>query len=464
MFKRNSSTSEKAGWRDYQKALKAPRRPKKPFTWPKIRIGWIVWRWVTLLTAIFAGLWILLSAGKEKIVEEPAKEAVFRKQTGNVQFIEKSDLPVFIGNISMVNLTSNPIQVDFDGRSYQMHTSLDMELQQYLLKRMDRVNSRYIGIVAMKPDSGRILAMAGFNKIDPDQDPCLLADYPAASLFKIVTAAAGAEEKGYTAQTRFTFNGFKHTLYKRQLTDKQNRYTNAISLKGAFAQSVNPVFGKIGALYLKQEALEKYGNAFGFNREVTFEFPLAVSHLTVKSDSYHRAEIASGFNRQTTISPIHGAMIASIVLNDGIPVEPTVIDTVEDKTGMPIYRTKPKFLSPAVTQKTAKVLNQLMVATVSSGTARKTFRGHSRSKVLSRLRLGGKTGSIYNRSHDARFDWYIGFAEEMGGNEKLAVSVMVAHEEYIGTRAGQYARWVIERHFKKYFANKKSMEKKNTTG
>jgi hypothetical protein len=70
--------------------------------------------------------------------------------------------------------------------------------------------------------------------------------------------------------------------------------------------------------------------------------------------------------------------------------------------------------------------------------------------------LGGKTGSIYNRSHDARFDWYIGFAEEKDGNEKLAVSVMVAHEEYIGTRAGQYARWVVERHFKKYFANKKS--------
>jgi peptidoglycan glycosyltransferase len=51
-------------------------------------------------------------------------------------------------------------------------TSLDLELQQYLLKRMDRVNSRYIGIVAMVPDTGRMVAMAGFNKIDPDRDPC----------------------------------------------------------------------------------------------------------------------------------------------------------------------------------------------------------------------------------------------------------------------------------------------------
>jgi hypothetical protein len=62
--------------------------------------------------------------------------------------------------------------------------------------------------------------MAGFNKIDPDRDPCLTAEYPAASLFKIVTAAAAVEEKGYTAGSRFKFNGYKHTLYKRQLTIK----------------------------------------------------------------------------------------------------------------------------------------------------------------------------------------------------------------------------------------------------
>ena len=97
---------------------------------------------------------------------------------------------------------------------------------------------------------------------------------------------------------------------------------------------------------------------------------------------------------------------------------------------------------------------ELMTATISAGTAKKPFRGHRRSKVLSRLTLGGKTGSIYNRAHDARFDWYVGFATEKKGNEKMVISVMVAHEEYIGTRAGEYARMAIERYFKDYFTKK----------
>ena len=73
--------------------------------------------------------------------------------------------------------------------------------------------------------------------------------------------------------------------------------------------------------------------------------------------------------------------------------------------------------------------------------------------------LGGKTGSIFNQAHDARFDWYVGFATEKRGHEKMVIAVMVAHEEYIGIRAGQYARMAIEYHFKDYFAKQKQTDK-----
>jgi cell division protein FtsI/penicillin-binding protein 2 len=286
----------------------------------------------------------------------------------------------------------------------------------------------------------------------------LTAEHPAASLFKIVTAAAAVEEKGYTAGTRFTFNGYKHTLYKRQLTDKTNRYTNSISLQAAFAQSVNPVFGKIGALYLDRQTLIAYGEAFAFNRHVVFELPWPASNLAVKEDPYHQAEIASGFNRQTTLSPLHGALIASAVVNGGVPAEPTLVDWISDDHGNRIYQSEARYLPAAISPQTAEVLNQLMAATVTSGTAKKIFHGYRRNKVLSRLRLGGKTGSIYNRSHDARFDWYVGYAAEKKGSEKLVVSVMVAHEEYIGIRAGQYARMAIDYYFKDYFAGQRSAD------
>ena len=447
------------GWRAYQEYLRRNQRSTRRFQWK--RGYWLAAGLVTLaLTLIGIGFF---SGGNERVQEKkkdlpevaqtiPATPAPVKQH--DARLIKKADVHILLGKTRLINVEAQPVEVTFDGRAYAVRTNLDMELQQYLLDKMDRVNSRYIGIVAMAPDTGRLLAMAGFNKIDPGQNPCLVADYPAASLFKIITAAAAAETKGYTAASRLKFNGYKHTLYKRQLTDKTNRYTNSISFRDSFAQSVNPVFGKIGALYLDRKVLETYGNAFGFNQEVNFEIPWGRSHLTVKDGAYERAEIASGFNRRTTMSPLHGAVIVSAIVNAGKPVEPTLVDRIEDAAGNIVYQSQPRFLPPAVSPQTADVLDQLMAATITSGTARKPFRGYTRNKVLSRLNLGGKTGSIYNRDHDARFDWFVGFATEKKGPEKIVVSVMVAHEKYIGIRAGQYARMAIEHYFKDYFTKK----------
>ncbi|MGA6926103.1 MAG: penicillin-binding transpeptidase domain-containing protein, partial [Desulfosarcina sp.] len=387
------------GWKAYQDYLRRNHRKtdRRRLQRRRLTLG-------SLLVLLIAGIWGVSSMGGQNRSELPEATRTPEPTASKTRLIAKPDVSILLGKNHLINLEEQPIHINFDGRPYQIETSLDLELQRYLLQRMDRVNSRYIGIVAMQPDTGRLLAMAGFNKIDPQCDPCLAADYPAASLFKIVTAAAAVEEKGYTAASHFKFNGYKHTLYKRQLTDKTNRYTNSISLKDSFAQSVNPVFGKLGALYLDRQALETFGEAFAFNREVDFELPWSTSYLKIDDEAYHRAEIASGFNRQTTISPLHGAVIVSAVVNGGVPVEPTLVDRIEDESGRPVYQSQPRFLPAAVSPKTAAVLDQLMTATVTSGTAKKTFRGHRRSKVLSRLKLGGKTGSIYNRDHDARFD------------------------------------------------------------
>jgi peptidoglycan glycosyltransferase len=455
-FERDTHTSTEPSWKAYQESLRRQYFPTRRTRLDRHR-PWLV---VGLLILVLAGIGWVFTAGINQETGAAVADAIPpQKMAKTPGLIEKADVHILLGKTRLINLEADPVKVDFDGHPYRISTSLDLGLQQYLLKHMDRVNSRYIGIVAMAPDTGRILAMAGFNKIDPDQDPCRMAEYPAASLFKIVTAAAAVEEKGYTAGSQFKFNGYKHTLYKRQLTDKTNRYTNSISLQDSFAQSVNPVFGKIGALILEPETLQAYGDAFAFNRQVDFELNWPTSRLTVKDETYQRAEIASGFNRRTTLSPLHAAVIVSAVVNGGKPVEPTLVDRITNDDGNPVYRTEPQFLPAAVSPETADVLNQLMIATVASGTAKKIFRGHKRSKVLSRLKIGGKTGSIYNRPHDARFDWFVGFATEKKGPEKMVIAVMVAHEDYIGIRAGKYARMAIEYYFKDYFAKKERAAK-----
>ena len=76
-------------------------------------------------------------------------------------------------------------------------------------------------------------------------------------------------------------------------------------------------------------------------------------------------------------------------------------------------------------------------------------------------RIGGKTGSISNRSHDTRFDWFAGFAEAHNGSGRLIVAAMVGHEELIGTRAGTYARMAMSHYFQNSFAEKVARSKKS---
>ncbi len=92
-----------------------------------------------------------------------------------------------------------------------------------------------------------------------------------------------------------------------------------------------------------------------------------------------------------------------------------------------------------------------MKATIYRGTARKEFRGYRRDKILSKLNLGGKTGSIGSRSvNNVRYDWFVGFAEEKKGDRKIVLSIVVAHEKFIGKRAGYYAKIAIRKYFKNH--------------
>jgi cell division protein FtsI/penicillin-binding protein 2 len=198
--------------------------------------------------------------------------------------------------------------------------------------------------------------------------------------------------------------------------------------------------------------LEAYGTAFGFNREIDFEVALPSSLLEVTDESYHLAEIGCGFNRTTTLTPLHGALIASAVMNGGSLPEPTIISQIVDGEGQEIYRSTSALAGTAISSSTSSLLENMMTRTVSSGTCRKAFRGASKDRVLSKLVIGGKTGSIDNQEHTRRMDWFVGFAREKNGTEKIAVAVVVGHGEYIGTKAAEFARYAFSNYFKEYFA------------
>jgi cell division protein FtsI/penicillin-binding protein 2 len=370
---------------------------------------------------------------------------------------DKKHVQNLIDDVSLANLEKKQIDVFSNGDRYRVDTTLDIGLQNFILKKLNTSTARYIGIVAMDPATGKVLSMVSFDKTDPSSNLCVDSKFPAASIFKIVTASAAIEKNGFRPKRELKYNGMKHTLYKSQLEKKTNKYTNRVSFQDSFAQSINPVFGKIGVHYLGKTTLEEYAEAFGFNQDINFEIPVDPSDIHLTDRPYQWAEIACGFNQETTISPLHGAMMASAVVNHGRLMEPAIVVRIVDENGDVIYRNKTVSMNQVISPEASKTLNALMTATVRSGTAKKAFRGYRKDKILSRLNIGGKTGSMDNDTHDARYDWFVGFAEDKEGKTKFAVSVIVAHEKYIGLRASYYARSAMKSYFSNYFAKSENL-------
>lgn len=333
----------------------------------------------------------------------------------------------------------------------QVQTTLDDSLQQHLLQILNPAHARYISLVALDPFSGRIKALVSFDRLNNTRNTCVEALFPAASIFKIITAAGAVEAHGLGPDSELFFNGGKYTLYRSQLAAQRNRHSNLISLADSFAESINPVFGKIGVRQLGRAGLEQFGEMFGFRQPIDFELPLPVSELILDDDTYQWAEVASGFNRTTLITPLHGSMIVAAVVNGGVMMTPSIVEHITTASGQVLYRRAEPQKITVISAPTAQALKPMMAATVVSGTARNLFRGYRSDRILSQLELGGKTGSISNNERTARFDWYVGYGLDAKQGIGLVVAAVVGHEEYIGKRAAEYARSAIRHYFSNYF-------------
>lgn len=376
--------------------------------------------------------------------------------------LTRGDVKALLDPSLLVNSKTSKIVVQGETERFFVETTLDSSLQGLLLQNLERLKTltrgkpQRIGLVAMEPLTGRIVAMAGFDLDDPSANTCTIDDYPAASIFKIVTAATAVETMGYTPKTTLSFNGGKYTLYKRQLTDTRNRYTTDVTFSKAFAESINPVFGKIASTGLDPEKLSLYATAFGFNQGVDTDFSFDSGSLILTDSAFQLAEVGCGFNKTTTISPMFGAMIASTIVNQGNRTLPSMVKQITDSKGNVIYTGVTSPAQKAISPETAMAVRTMMAETILRGTARRAFKGAKKDSTLSRLEIGGKTGSLNNRENTVRYDWFTGFAKEKNGEKSLALAVVVGHRKYIGTRAATYGRKMFKHYFNSYFASNKT--------
>ncbi len=323
--------------------------------------------------------------------------------------------------------------------------SFDSKLQEAMESLMKSYRPDYGAFVAMDARTGRILSMVSYSARPEQGNLALRATFPAASVFKVVTAAAAIEKQNMSPNSMIAFNGANHTLYRGNvLHDRINRWTRNISLKTAFAQSINTVFGKLGAFTVGPQQLKTYADRFGFNRRIASDVPVEEGKAPIPNDPWHLAETASGFTRENTMSPLQGALIAATIANNGVMMEPYLVRSVYSREGRELYRAQPKMQAQVVSAETAEEIRALMRETIVRGTSRGAFRGFFKREYAG-LQVGGKTGSLTGVAPRGRHDWFVGYADD--GFRRIAVAALTVHEKLWRVKSSYLARKAFETSF-----------------
>lgn len=340
-------------------------------------------------------------------------------------------------SLPLDSLPDSPTRVNYN---------IDQNLQAAVQSELDKHRPDYGIVVAMDAESGRILAMADIRRDgEPHENLAMRATYPAASVFKTVTAAAAIDLGKAAADTVFPYNGKTTTLYKKNVFNhSDNKWTRHRTLEDSFSRSVNTVFARLGIYTVGGEKLLEYSERFRFNHPVDTDMPLQTSTIEMDpGEDWSVAETASGYTRGTNISPIHGAMLAATIANDGVMPAARLIDSITDEYGIILFESDPGQPTRVISEDAAREMRKLMRETVRSGSASKPFRGFSQANEA--IEVGGKTGSLTGFHPEGKYDWFVGYATD--GDRKIAYAVLCINKEYWYVKSSYLARRLIESYF-----------------
>lgn len=331
-------------------------------------------------------------------------------------------------------------------------TSLDVGLQQVAYQAL---GDRRGAVVAIEPDTGKILAMV--SKPDYDPNPLSLEAaweglvssendqgqllnraaqglYPPGSTFKIVTALEAMRENpsGYL-DYQFDCSGvFHQDAYSIRCYHSTAHGAQDFGL--SFANSCNGAFANLG-LQLDLDAMYSLAGQLLFNSELPLTMAYSKSSYQMKGGAGEWEILQTAIGQgKTQVTPIHMAMITSAIANGGTLMKPYVMERVQNAAGEEVKKFLPESYGSLMTAAESKQLNDLMVRVVTEGTG-SALRDAS-------YQAAGKTGSAEFETDKETHAWFTGYAP--AEDPQLVVTVIVEEGGSGGKAAAPIARAMFD--------------------
>lgn len=331
-------------------------------------------------------------------------------------------------------------------------TTLNYEVQEAAYNALGSSDG---AVVVLEPASGKVLAMVS----KPDYDPNTLAEnwdsivnddsstvllnratsglYPPGSTFKIFTALEYIHENpdyenySFDCEGELTVDGNQIHCYHNAVHGQQN-------LIQSFANSCNTSFANIG-LTLDISRFTDLLETMMFNKSLPGSLSGTVSRFTLTEDDGTGLIMQTAFGQgNTLVSPLHMALVAAAVDNDGVVMTPYLVDHVQNDSGRNVRRYRSSEYGRIMSEEDAAIMQEFMGDVVAEGTAT-ALSGQSYSAA-------GKTGSAEYDSEGNSHGWFVGYASKDGYND-IAVAVIVEDGGSGSSSAVPVAKAIFDTYF-----------------
>jgi peptidoglycan glycosyltransferase len=327
--------------------------------------------------------------------------------------------------------------------------SLSYDLQRAAAKALGNQRG---AVVMLDPRTGEILALASSPYYDANliTDPAtaatafkaLLADptepllpratlgrYVPGSVFKIVTAIAGLGSGAVTPATTYPQQpgAEKDGLVVDGYTVHDGHHpqtgSRALDLIGATEVSCNIWYALTG-LATGGDQLTRYAERMGFDAQIPFDLPTAVSQVTGGKgsapggfqDDVELANAAYG-QGETFVTPLQMALVASTIANRGVLMQPHLVTAITGDGGT--RQIEPQQMSTVISSADSDAIAAAMLAAVEGDLGQHFTTG---AKVPG-VPTAGKSGTAELGGTGEPHSWFIGFAPANAPTVAIAVLV-----------------------------------------
>jgi cell division protein FtsI (penicillin-binding protein 3) len=262
-------------------------------------------------------------------------------------------------------------------------------------------------VVAMEPDTGRILAMASYPTFDPNRynkysqeefrNRCAaIADEPG-STFKVFIAAAALEERVVKKNQIFFCENGMYMLGGETISD--TRAHGWLTVGQIITYSSNIGATKIGEA-LGKERMHRAIKAFGFGSRTGVDFPGESAGILRPTSQWSQVAVGTiSFGQGIAASPLQMVTALSAIANRGVLMKPYLVESLISPDGAEKILHRPQSVRRVITEETAGTVTAFMNKVVAPG-------GTGAKAAVPGYTVSGKTGTAQKPREKAR-----GYAE-----------------------------------------------------